>query len=356
MARKPIRYSDAGVSRSRSETAKSTVARLARGTFNHRVLSSIGGFGGLFQLGRKWKDPVLVSSADGVGTKVKLAAMVRRNDVSGEDIVNHCVNDIAVQGATPLFFLDYIAAEKLKPKELKQVFRGLVRACKRNGVALIGGETAEMPGVYIPGEYDLAGFIVGAVERKKILTGARVNPGDVLLGLASSGLHTNGYSLARKLVFDVAKKKLSSRVPGSKSSKGSKKSVTVADALLAPHRSYWPVMKLLLARDYLHAAAHITGGGITENLPRVLPRGVRAEIDLGSWRLPPLFAWLRELGRLPDNEMLRTFNCGIGMILVVPPKHRAAVVRQARQNHVACTEIGVITKGARREVRYTGKL
>ena len=353
MARKPIRYSDAGVSRSRSETAKTTVARLARGTFNRHVLSGIGGFGGLFQLGRKWKDPVLVSSADGVGTKVKLAAMARRNDVSGEDIVNHCVNDIAVQGATPLFFLDYIAAARLKPKELGQVFRGLARACKKNGVALIGGETAEMPGVYLPGEYDLAGFIVGAVERKKMLTGARVRPGDVLLGLASSGLHTNGYSLARKLVFEVAKKRLSSRVPGSKGSKGS---VTVADALLEPHRSYWLVMKPLLERSRLHAAAHITGGGITENLPRVLPRGTRAEIDLGSWRLPPLFAWLRELGSLSDKEMLRTFNCGIGMILVVPPRHKAEVVKQARQNRVACYEIGVIAKGSRREVRYTGTL
>ncbi len=371
MVRKPIRYSDAGVSRSRSESAKQTVARLARGTFNRHVLAEIGSFGALFHLGSKWKDPVLVSSADGVGTKVKLAAMARRNDVSGEDIVNHCVNDIAVQGATPLFFLDYIAAARLKPEELGQVFRGLARACKKNGVALIGGETAEMPGVYVPGEYDLAGFIVGAVERKKVLTGARVRPGDVLLGLASSGLHTNGYSLARKLVFEVAKKRLSSRVPGLQDSRGSK--VSVADALLAPHRSYWPVMKPLLERDTcdtLRAAAHITGGGITENLPRVLPRGVRAEVDLGSWRLPPLFAWLRELGSLSDTEMLRTFNCGIGMILVVPPKHKAHVMRTAKQKRIGCIEIGVIAKSSRRarpathaaggtgggEVRYTGRL
>lgn len=344
MPRKPIGYADAGVSRDRSEAIKRRIARLARGTFTSNVLAEIGSFGALYQL-TKWRNPVLVSSADGVGTKIKLAAAAGRNDVAGVDIVHHCVNDIAVQGATPLFFLDYIAAAKLDPKVLAQVFSGMARACKRNGVALIGGETAEMPGVYTPGDYDLVGFIVGAVEKKKLLDGSRVRPGDRLIGLASTGLHTNGYTLARKLIFEVAKKKLRSRVPELKA--------TVADALLQTHRSYLPVLKPLMERGWVHACAHITGGGITENLPRVLPPDCRAEIDLGAWRLPALFAWLQGLGRLPDDEMLRTFNCGIGMILVVPPKHHARVEALLRRKRMEFFEMGEVCKG-RRRVRYQG--
>ena len=347
MPRKPIRYADAGVSRARSEALKRRIAGLARRTFNPNVLTEIGSFGALYQIGKKWKNPVLVSSADGVGTKIKLAVAAGRNDVAGADIVNHCVNDIVVQGATPLFFLDYIAAAKLDVRVMEQVIRGMSRACRQNGVALIGGETAEMPGVYTPGDYDLVGFIVGAVERSKLLTGAKVRPGDRLLGLASTGLHTNGYSLARKLAFDVAKKKLHSRVP--------ELGTTVAKAFLQTHRSYYPVLKPMIDKGWLSAMAHITGGGITENLPRVLPKNCRAEIDLASWRLPALFEWLRELGRLLDDEMLRTFNCGIGMILVVPPRNSEKVARMAKKHRVKCFEIGEVVKG-RRRVRYTGRL
>lgn len=352
--RKPVRYADAGVSRARSEAVKRRIALLARSTFHPGVLAGIGGFGALYQLGRQWKNPVLVSSADGVGTKIKIAAAAGRNDVPGVDIVNHCVNDIAVQGATPLFFLDYFAAAKLDSKVLEQVIRGMSRACRANSVALIGGETAEMPGVYTPGDYDLVGFILGAVEKNKLLTGSRVRPGDRLIGLASTGLHTNGYSLARKLAFEVGKKKLGSYVPELKA--------TVADAFLQTHRAYFPVVKPLLEKSWLSAMAHITGGGITENLPRVLPKNCAAEIALDSWRLPALFAWLRGLGRLPDDEMLRTFNCGIGMILVAPPRFETKVrnaLRRSRMRHFEIGEVVSLSRprgGGRRRVRYLNSL
>ena len=342
-----IRYEDAGVSRDRSAKVKRRIARLARRTFNSDVLAGIGGFGSLYRIGQRWKDPVLVSSADGVGTKIKLAAAAGRNDVPGIDIVHHCVNDIAVQGATPLFFLDYIAAAEIDPAVIEHVFRGLSRACKKNGLALIGGETAEMPGVYTPGDYDLVGFIVGAVERGKLLDGSRVRPGDRLLGLASTGLHTNGYSLARKLAFEVARVKLNSYIPELKA--------TVADAFLKPHRSYWSVLQPLLEKGAVSALAHITGGGITENLPRVLPRNCCAKIDLASWRLPAVFGWLRGLGQLPGAEMLRTFNCGIGMILVVSQANQSKVEAELRRQRMKFWEIGEIVRG-RRGVRYAGHL
>jgi phosphoribosylformylglycinamidine cyclo-ligase len=256
------------------------------------------------------KQPVLVSSVDGVGTKLKIAFATGRHDTIGEDLVNHCVNDIAVQGASPLFFLDYLAVGKLDAVVAAQVVSGMARGCKANGCALIGGETAEMPGMYQDGEYDLAGTIVGAVEKSAILTGAKIKEGDPLLALASTGLHTNGYSLARKLLFDVAKYSHESHVPELGS--------VLADALLQVHRSYLKPIKTLVKAKAISGAAHITGGGITDNLPRVLPKGLAAAIDTGSWQPPALFELLRGIGQVPEDDWRRTFNLGVGMIFAVP--------------------------------------
>jgi phosphoribosylformylglycinamidine cyclo-ligase len=302
------------------EAGNETVRRikgLARATFTPGVLSEIGSFGGLFALGTAWRDPVLVSSADGVGTKLKVAFMTGRHDTIGVDLVNHCVNDILVQGAVPLFFLDYLATGRLSPDVAEQVVKGLARACQDNGCALLGGETAEMPGFYADGEYDLAGFIVGAVEREHVISGTGVAAGDVLLGLPSSGLHTNGYSLARKIVFEKLGLRVDTHVPDL--------GETLGEALLRPHRSYLRVVRPLLGRGLVKGMAHITGGGITDNLPRVLPSGTRARIDRGSWRTPPLFRWLGESGSVPEMDLRRAFNMGIGLILVVGPGEVAAV-------------------------------
>jgi phosphoribosylformylglycinamidine cyclo-ligase len=302
------------------EAGNETVRRikgLARATFTPGVLSEIGSFGGLFALGTAWRDPVLVSSADGVGTKLKVAFMAGRHDTIGVDLVNHCVNDILVQGAVPLFFLDYLATGRLSPDVAEQVVKGLARACQDNGCALLGGETAEMPGFYGDGEYDVAGFIVGAVEREHVISGTGVVAGDVLLGLPSSGLHTNGYSLARKIVFEKLGLQVDTHVPDL--------GETLGEALLRPHRSYLRVVRPLLGRGLVKGMAHITGGGITDNLPRVLPTGTRARIDRGSWRTPPVFRWLGESGSVPEMDLRRAFNMGIGLILVVGPGELAAV-------------------------------
>jgi len=305
-----ITYADAGVDIDRANRTKKRIKYLAHKTFTRGVLSEIGGFGGLFALDKeKWVDPVLVSSVDGVGTKLKVAFEMKVHHTVGADLVNHCVNDIAVQGATPLFFMDYLATGKLDPEVAEKVIEGLAEACKHNGCALIGGETAEMPGFYPEGEYDLAGFIVGVVERERIITGKTVEPGDVILGLASNGLHTNGYSLARKLLFEVAHYTPESYVNELKSK--------VGNELMRGHRSYWPVVKKLLAAECVSAMAHITGGGITENLPRVLPKSVAAVIELGSWPVLPVFEHLQQLGNVPQDEMLRTFNMGLGMLYSV---------------------------------------
>lgn len=343
----PIRYADAGVDRSRSAEAKQRVARLARQTFTRGVLADIGGFGALFELERRrWRRPVFVASVDGVGTKLKVAALAGEYRGVAADLVHHCVNDIAVMGATPLFFLDYIASSRLEPPVLEQVFAGLARACRALGVALIGGETAEMPGVYSLGEHDLVGFILGVVERTKILDGRRVEEGHHLVGVASTGLHTNGYSLARKLLFEVAGLTVDSFLPELHKKLGSE--------LLKPHWCYYPLMKPLLERDWLSAAAHITGGGLTENIPRVLPPGCAAEIHLDRWPVPPLFRILERLGSLPPDEMLRTFNMGIGMVLIVPPRHLAKVEAHLRRQRAACFPIGEVVRG-RRQVRYRGR-
>jgi len=309
------------------------------------VVSEIGGFGGMFTVDKaKWIDPVLVSSVDGVGTKLKIAFEMKTHHTIGADLVNHCVNDIAVQGATPLFFMDYLATGKLEPEVAEKVVEGLAEACKHNGCALIGGETAEMPGFYPEGEYDLAGFIVGAVERERIINGKTVEVGDVILGLPSNGLHTNGYSLARKLLFEIAGYTPETYVNELKGK--------VGNELMRTHRSYLPVIKKLLAGECVAAMAHITGGGITENLPRVLPRGVAAVVELGSWPLPPIFEHMQKLGNVPKDEMLRTFNMGIGMLLVVPSKKFKKAQSVLERIGEKAYTVGRIVKGERR-VMYT---
>lgn len=340
-----VTYADAGVDIDRANRTKKRIKYLAHKTFTRSVLSEIGGFGGLFAVDKaKWVDPILVSSVDGVGTKLKIAFEMDVHHTIGADLVNHCVNDIAVQGATPLFFMDYLATGRIEPEVTEKVIEGLADACKHNGCALIGGETAEMPGFYPDGEYDLAGFIVGAVERERIISGKTVEVGDVILGLASNGLHTNGYALARKLLFEVGKYTLDSYVNELKGK--------VGNELLRTHKSYWPAIKRLVDGECVSAMAHITGGGITENLPRVLPRGVAAVIEMGSWQVPPIFEHLQQLGNVPQDEMLRTFNMGLGMLLVVPSKKfKKAQTVLERAGEKAFT-VGRIVKGDRK-VMYT---
>jgi phosphoribosylformylglycinamidine cyclo-ligase len=340
-----ITYADAGVDIDRGNRTKKRIKYLAHKTFTRGVLGEVGGFGALFALDKqKYLDPVLVSSVDGVGTKLKIAFAMNVHTTVGADLVNHCVNDITVQGATPLFFMDYLATGKLEPEIAEQVVEGLSAACKQNGCALIGGETAEMPGFYPEGEYDLAGFIVGVVERERIITGKTVEPGDIILGLPSNGLHTNGYSLARKLLFDVARYTADSYVNELKGK--------VGNELLRTHKSYWPVVRKLIAGECVSALAHITGGGITENLPRVLPRGVAAVIETGSWPVMPIFEHLQKLGNLPRDEMFRTFNMGLGMLVVVPSKKfKKAQTVLERAGEKAYT-VGRIVKGERK-VMYT---
>ncbi|HUX66963.1 MAG TPA: phosphoribosylformylglycinamidine cyclo-ligase [Terriglobales bacterium] len=333
-------YASAGVSIAAADRAKARIKRLARATFNPQVLTEIGGFGGLFQLPRGCRQPVLVSSMDGVGTKLKLAFQTGIHHTVGRDLVNHCVNDILVQGARPLFFLDYIALGKMEGATVAGLVEGLSRGCRENGCVLIGGETAEMPGFYAAGEYDLAGCIVGLVERAKLLTGAGIRPGDRLLGLRSAGLHTNGYALARTLLFDQAGYGPGTRLP--------ELNATVAEALLAEHRSYLGLVQPLLPR--LRGLAHITGGGIPGNLPRILPPGCGAEVRLGAWTPPPLFALLQRLGEVPDADMRRTFNLGIGMICVVAPEQAAGVERHLRRAGEDAVWLGEIVRGRRRVV------
>jgi phosphoribosylformylglycinamidine cyclo-ligase len=337
----PITYADAGVDISRANRTKQRIKYLAHKTFTRGVLSEIGGFGGLFAVDKtKYTDPVLVSSVDGVGTKLKIAFEMDLHSTVGGDLVNHCVNDIAVQGAAPLFFMDYLATGTLDPSIAEKVVEGIADACKHNGCALIGGETAEMPGFYPDGEYDLAGFIVGVVDREKIITGKDVQIGDIILGLPSNGLHTNGYSLARKLLFDVARYSPETYVNEIKNK--------VGNELMRTHKSYWPTLRKLLDAQCVTALAHITGGGITENLPRVLPRGTAAAIELGTWPVQPIFEHLQQLGNVPQDEMLRTFNMGLGMLLVVPSakfkKAQSVLERVGEKAHT----IGRIVKGERK--------
>ena len=340
-----VTYADAGVDISSGDRVKDKIKFLAQKTFNRNVLGGIGGFGALYRLElQRWKQPILVSSADGVGTKLKIAFTLGQHHTVGADLVNHCVNDIAVQGATPLFFLDYLATGKLEPSVMEDVVAGLADACRANGCALIGGETAQMPGFYGDGEYDLAGFIVGAVDREKMITGAGIKPGDVLIGLPSTGLHTNGYSLARKLLFDVAGYKPQQYVTAIKEKAGA--------ALLKVHRSYLSVIQKLVSGGLTIGMAHITGGGITENLPRILPRNVTAQIELGSWPTPPIFEHLRELGNVSQDEMMRTFNMGIGLIAAIPAAKFTRAKNVLDRAEEKFYVIGRVVKGERR-VQYT---
>ena len=340
---KSVTYNDAGVDIAGGDRAKEKIKFLAQKTFNRNVLGSIGGFGALYRLDlQRWKNPILVSSADGVGTKLKVAFELGLHHTVGADLVNHCVNDIAVQGATPLFFLDYFASGKLDADVTEDVVTGLADACKANGCALIGGETAQMPGFYSDGEYDLAGFIVGAVDRDKLITGVGIKAGDVLIGLPSTGLHTNGYSLARKLLFEVAGYKATQYVTAIKEKAGA--------ALLKTHRSYLHVIQKLTAADLVVGMAHITGGGITENPPRILPKGISAVVELGSWPVLPIFEHLRELGSVEQDEMLRTFNMGVGLIAVVPAekfKRAKSLLERAGEKFYV---IGRTIKGERKVI------
>src|SRR5712691_9968120 len=332
-----MKYADAGVNIAVADDAKQRIRHHASRTFTPGVLGGIGSFGALFALDRKkWKEPVLVSSADGVGTKLKVAMAMGVHSTVGGDLVNHCINDILVQGAEPLF--------------VEQLVEGMSRSCRKAGCALIGGETAEMPGFYPPGEYDLAGFIVGAVERKKLLTGKSVQPGDTLIALPSAGLHTNGYSLARKLVFEVAKLRPDTYV----AEVGNK----IGAELLKPHLCYAPALKNIVARGWVSALAHITGGGIPGNLPRVLPSGVKAEVDLASWPVPAIFKYLAKLGKIDVDEMLRSFNMGVGMILVVPPKNVRSVEADLKKHSEKFFLIGRIERGesGKARVSYSGTL
>jgi phosphoribosylformylglycinamidine cyclo-ligase len=335
-------YKLAGVDIDEADRAVSEIRKMARATFTRGVLTDIGSFGACFAL-PKMRKPVLISSMDGVGTKLKIAFATGRHSTVGEDLVNHCVNDIAVQGATPLFFLDYFAVGKLDARVAVSVISGMARGCKENGCALIGGETAEMPGLYADGEYDLAGTIVGAAEKAQIITGAKIGVGDVLLGLPSTGLHTNGYSLARKVLFEVAGMTVDSEVP--------ELGGTLGDALLQGHRSYLRAIQALRKGKLLLGAAHVTGGGITDNTPRMLGKGLAASIDTGAWEVPAIFELMRGAGNIPEEDWRRTFNLGIGMILAVREAEAGRAVRVLKRLGEVPLAVGVVVKQKRRGAR-----
>ena len=319
MTQKKKAYARAGVDVDLGNTVKRGIQSIVRSTHGPEVLGKIGGFGGLFRPDfTGMKDPVLVSSVDGVGTKLKIAFATGRHDTVGQDLVNHCIDDIAVLGAKPLFFLDYIASASLDPKVFKSLLGGFAKACKAGGCALVGGETAQMPGMYQEGEYDLAGTIVGVVDRARMLDGTKVRPGDVIVGLPSNGLHTNGYSLARKVLLGTMGLKVSARLPELR--------LPLGEELLRVHRNYQPLMASLPA-GLLHAAAHITGGGLLDNLPRVLPPGTQANIRRSAWQVPPLFRVIEAGGRIDAEEMYQVFNMGIGMTLIVSRKRADEAVK-----------------------------
>ncbi|MFN0166662.1 MAG: phosphoribosylformylglycinamidine cyclo-ligase [Bryobacteraceae bacterium] len=339
-----IRYQDAGVNIAEADKAVDAVRKMARQTFTRGVLADIGSFGAMYAL-TGWKKPVLISSADGVGTKLKVAFVSGRHDTVGEDLVNHCVNDIAVQGALPLFFLDYFACGRLQAGVAASVISGIARGCRSNGCALIGGETAEMPGFYAEGEYDVAGFIVGAAERTRLLTGSNIRAGDALIALPSTGLHTNGYSLARKILFDVAGYRVDTHLADL--------GCTVGDELLKVHRSYLKPIRKLAGAGLLKGAAHITGGGITGNTPRMLPRGLAAAIRTGSWRIPPVFELLKGLGQVPEDDYRRTLNLGVGMILAVDDRNVEAaqrILKRLKEPHWLIGEVVTERRGKGRVV------
>ncbi len=332
MTNKTKAYARAGVDLDLGNRVKRGIQALVRRTHGPEVLGKIGGFGGLFAPNFSgMREPVLVSSIDGVGTKLKIAFAMNRHDTVGADLVNHCINDIAVLGARPLFFLDYIGAEKLEPQVFHQILRGFTKACRAGKCALIGGETAQMPGMYEPGEYDLAGCIVGVVDRRKMIDGSRIEPGDVILGLPSNGLHTNGYSLARTILFEQLRLKPSARVAGLARSLGNE--------LLRPHKNYQPQLAQV-PEEKLKGLAHITGGGLVDNLPRVLPNDCDAVIDLASWKVPAIFRLLQDRGGVPRDEMYQVFNMGIGLVAIVSPNDAIPVAKQLRAKAIGRIEPG----------------
>ena len=340
---KPATYADAGVDIDAANQATEKIKELARRTFNSRTLSDIGSFGGMFDGAFPgMRQPVLVASADGVGTKLKVAFETGVHHTVGRDLVNHCVNDILVQGARPLFFLDYVATGKLSPEVIASVVEGITNGCRENGCVLLGGETAEMPGFYAEGEYDIAGFIVGVVDREHIVDGRTIEAGDVILGLPSAGLHTNGYSLARKLFFADAGYNVETYLDEAEG--------TAGEVLLRPHVSYLRALEGLLDRSVIKGLAHITGGGLLENIPRILPEGTNAEIQRGSWPVLPVFSLFQRLGHVVESEMFRTFNMGIGMVVVCDPADADGMKRHIRSTGEACYEIGRITGGDRHVV------
>jgi phosphoribosylformylglycinamidine cyclo-ligase len=340
-----VSYKQSGVDIDEADRAVASISKMAKATFTKGVLTEIGSFGACFAL-PKMRQPVLISSVDGVGTKLKVAFLAQKHDTIGEDLVNHCVNDIAVQGATPLYFLDYLAVGKLDAHVASQIVSGIARGCKANGCALIGGETAEMPGLYQDGEYDLAGTIVGAAEKTKIITGAKLRAGDLLLSLPSTGLHTNGYSLARKILFDVAGHTVDSVLP--------ELGRPLGEVLLETHRSYLKPIQALAKTGILLGAAHITGGGISDNLPRILPKGLMASIDTSAWTIPPLFELIRKIGNVPLDDYRRTLNLGVGMILAVPARkadETRRILKRLKENYCVIGEL-VPQKRGRGRVSY----
>ena len=339
-----LSYRDAGVDLEAAERAKERLKELVARTRDENTLSEMGLFGGLYSVPEGVRQPVLVTSADGVGTKLKVAFRSGIHDTVGQDLVNHCVNDILVQGARPLFFLDYLATGHMEEEVVSSVVSGVARACLENRCALLGGETAEMPDFYSRGEYDLAGFIVGIVERDRILDGSRVASGDVLVALASSGLHTNGYTLARKIVFDRMELRTDDLFPGTEE--------TVADVLLRVHRSYLPALEPVLADEGIRALAHVTGGGLPGNLPRVLPDGLGAVVDRSTWRVPTVFRTLARGGDVEPEEMYRAFNMGVGMIAVTAPERAPGLVEELGHRDVEAWVAGEIEEGD--GVRFAG--
>lgn len=334
-----ISYADAGVSIDNANRAVAKIREYARSTFNERTLTEIGSFGGMFAGAfPDMAEPILVASADGVGTKLKLAFETGIHNTVGADLVNHCVNDILVQGARPLFFLDYFATGKLEPDVTASVVEGMARACRENGCVLLGGETAEMPDFYPLGEYDLAGFIVGVVDKAKVIDGKSIEPGDVVLGIPSNGLQTNGYSLARKLFFEIGGYKVDTFVDELGS--------TVGESLLATHQSFLPQLGPLIDSGKIKGLAHITGGGFLENIPRILPEGISVEIKRGSWTESPVFGLMQKLGNVSDTEMFRTFNMGIGMVVVCSKENSSDIVASIE----GCKEIGILKTGSKEVV------
>ena len=332
-------YAQAGVSIERSDKVKNNIAQAVQSTFGARVLGAFGSFGGCFSAAGLGKDPVLVSSCDGVGTKLKLAFQSGIHTTVGQDIVNHSVNDILVQGAKPLFFFDYIATGRLQPGVVEGIVEGLATACRENGAALLGGETAEMPGFYTDDEYDLAGFIVGMVERENLLDGSKVRPGDIILGLPSSGLHTNGYTLARKVFFEIAQLPFNGKLEGVHG--------TLGQALMAPHKSYLKAVHPLTEDKLVNALVHLTGGGFQGNIPRVLPADCDAKIDRSAWEVPALFKHIQRLGKVERSEMDRAFNMGIGMLVIVSPDKVAEVETRLKASGESPVRVGEIVPGAK---------